>query len=209
MPVTEPRDTLIAFDLDDTLLHETDYIRAVVRAIARAYPTLPQPHVSLLRQPYKLMEKWADGDTLTLDGMIHIYRTAQGVEPIATQAPEILSKLKQSGHTLALITDGHTIRQLAKLNLLGITTFFDIIWISEEQGADKLSGTPFKRIPELFPDIHTFIYVGDNPAKDFAPAHSHNWQTIMLKASPENIHPQSAGTPAMKTIDSLHDIEHV
>lgn len=206
MPPVTPSNTLLAFDLDDTLLHETDYIRGVIAAIAAEFPQLPLPKEINLKKPYEIMERWAAGDSDTYSRMVEIYRTAQGIAPFETDLPELLRQLRQQGYTLALITDGHTVRQRAKLRLLGITNLFSLIWISEERRADKLSGEPFRQIPLLFPNLTTFIYVGDNPAKDFAPAHLHHWHTIMLQATPDNIHPQTTGTPARQTIPNLRHL---
>lgn len=202
----EPERTLLAFDLDDTLLPETTYIQAVYETIARRFPTLPAPDTLDLKKPYPTMERWARDDKEIFDAMTHIYRTAEGVKPITTDRLALLRALLDLGFTLALITDGHTVRQRAKLRLLGIEDCFSEIWISEERGSEKLSGIPFEEIKQRHPRLSTFIYVGDNPAKDFAPAIAHGWQTIMLKATPQNIHPQSVGTPANLTISNLSDL---
>ncbi len=201
-----PEQTLLAFDLDDTLLHETDYIRGVIRAIASEFNQLPIPEGIDIKKPYEIMERWAAGDTTVHARMVEIYRTAQGVSPFSSHLPDLLDKLKRQGYTLAVITDGFTLRQRAKLRLLGIESLFDEIWISEERCADKLSGQPFEVIMKRFPRLTHFVYIGDNPAKDFAPARSHGWHTVMLRATTENIHPQSSGTPADITIDSLHSL---
>lgn len=201
-----PAQTLLTFDLDDTLLRETDYIRGVIAAIAAEFPKLHLPEDINLKKPYEIMERWAAGDSDAYSRMVEIYRTARGVAPFETDLPELLRHLRQQGYTLALITDGHTVRQRAKLRLLGIESLFDEIWISEERGADKLSGLPFDLMAKRFPHLRRFVYIGDNPAKDFAPARSRGWHTVMLRATPENIHPQGAGTPAHITIETLHSL---
>ncbi|MBD5245268.1 MAG: HAD family hydrolase [Barnesiella sp.] len=205
MPI-DPQHTLLAFDLDDTLLPEVTYIGAVYEAIAREFKNLPLPHPMDQKKPYLTMGQWANGDKDTLDRMVQIYRTAEGVDPISLPATGILHALAAEGYTLALITDGFSIRQRAKLRLMGITDLFQEIWISEEQQADKLSGKPFATIPGRFPHIKTFTYIGDNPAKDFAPAMQHGWHTIMLKGTPANIHSQHTGTPARTIIESLDQL---
>ncbi|MDE6266376.1 MAG: HAD hydrolase-like protein [Muribaculaceae bacterium] len=204
-----PAETLLAFDLDDTLLHETAYIRGVFDAIREEFPHLPEPCFYDLKLPYVVMEKWADGNTGILNSMIRIYRTGEGVAPFLTPVPDLLRQLRRQGYLLTLITDGFSIRQRAKIRLLGIEDLFSEIWISEERKADKLSGKPFAEIPRMFQNLSRFIYIGDNPAKDFHPAHRYGWDTIMLEATAENIHPQNTGTPARRTIATLSELKNL
>ena len=184
---------LFAFDLDDTLISEFAYLRAAFKDLAeRGFASLES--LSRYRNAYLAIsaeipvEKQADA--------IEIYRRGDfDVEP-AEGVTALLTRLKETGYPLAVITDGHSERQRNKLRKSGLLPFFNEIYISEEHSSmEKLSGEPFRIMENRFPD-RSHIYIGDNPAKDFLQANRRGWKTIMLRnQDSEYVHPDSAPTP--------------
>ena len=100
---------------------------------------------------------------------------------------------------LGLITDGRSNTQRAKIAALGLEKYFtpaDII-ISGETGQDKENQLPFRLMEERNPGETEFIYVGDNPAKDFRWPNRMGWETVQLDdINRENTHSQLIDVPA-------------
>ena len=194
-----------AFDLDDTLYTEMDFVRSGYRAVARelaAGSTLGSEAYYegiLPRRPIGF--EWAleayraaggsDPD-MSVDKMIEIYRAHEPDIHLRPGVRELLEKLKAEGHTLVLITDGSTRPQRSKIKALDIGRYFDDILISEETGGDKNSEVPWRLTEERYgAPGQRFVYVGDNMSKDFRIAGMRGWHTGMTLA-PEgvNVFPQ-------------------
>ena len=86
------------------------------------------------------------------------------------------------------MTDGRSITQRLKLRALGLG---DIpAYVSEEYGgADKPDPTRFLAIVNDFPADH-YVYVADNPGKDFFAPNDLGWLTIGVRHNGRGIHPQ-------------------
>lgn len=104
----------------------------------------------------------------------------------------VLKELRAYGCGLGIITDGRSIGQRNKLKALGLDDMMDYVSVSEEIKADKLSSYPFQRAIDYFGDDCSYVYIGDNPAKDFMHPNAMGWHTMMLKESSPgmNVHPQ-------------------
>lgn len=179
---------LIAFDLDDTLFSEIDYVRSSYRAIAREYGADLLPLMMRAPTPAAAF----DAIPVPIADALSIYRNHIPDIRLSREVEQALDFLKGEGHTLAIITDGRSVTQRHKIEALGLERFVDAdhILISEEIGAEKLSGVPFRMLERLHPDEKCRIYVGDNPAKDFAAANKSGWHTVCLLDSGNNIHKQ-------------------
>ena len=104
-----------------------------------------------------------------------------------------LTYLQTAQIKIGIITDGRSLAQRAKIKALGLDRFVDDsnIIISGETGADKHTPLPFQKIANANPDGTKFIYVGDNPEKDFYWPNKLGWETIMLRdINGLNIHQQ-------------------
>ena len=62
--------------------------------------------------------------------------------------------------------------------------------ISEETGYEKPHLHNFKIIQELYPN-KKFVYIADNPSKDFLAPNLLEWDTVCLLDNGKNIHGQS------------------
>lgn len=179
---------VVVFDLDDTLYKERDYVHsgcvAVTEELARRY-NVPS---NILIQTIKASSTVAEGfDEIakivdcSIDEILNIYRNHEPQLVLPSQTSNTLAALKANGITMGLITDGRSIGQRGKIAALGLYEYFDkeMILISEEIGVDKHKPDAFVRMMKSFPDAK-FIYVGDNPRKDFYWPNKLGWQTIQL-----------------------------
>ena len=123
-----------------------------------------------------------DSTGLPIDELLAIYRTHEPDIRLPWQSLYTLAVLKNRGYTLGLITDGRSLTQRNKIHALGLERFIspELIFISEEVGSDKLSGVAFRRIMEICGAEEGYIYIGDNPQKDFVIPNHLGWQTVCL-----------------------------
>ena len=126
--------------------------------------------------------------------MIELYRAHRPDIRLAPNVMATLEELRRRAVDLALISDGSTRHQRAKIEALGLSEFFapEAILISEETGGDKHTDIPWQRAEQLFgTDGRRFFYVGDNIAKDFRRPRMRGWHTVMLlNTANTNVFPQ-------------------
>ena len=78
-----------------------------------------------------------------------------------------LQTLRQNGIKLGVITNGSTERQQRKLDVLGISSWFDVILISEAEGVRKPDPEIFHRaLTRCGVEASEAIFVGDHPDTD-------------------------------------------
>lgn len=222
-------DTLIAFDLDDTIYKERDFVLSGYRAVARYLATVSPAfdynemlHVMTTAplNPFDSLEEYITNRavqqsiqySLDIPEVVDIYRKhVPDIE--APHALEVFKALASAGYRLAMITDGRTVTQLNKIKALGIHDIIpeENISISESIGGEKFTPVPFERMMKLNPDIHHFVYVGDNPMKDFVWPNRMGWTTVQLLDDGRNVHSQTISVPSPDylpqiKITSLHDL---
>lgn len=190
---------VVAFDLDDTLYKEVDYLKSAYREIAEKLELKYS-----IRGVYDfLWNKWSNGDkdpfgrlieeyelNVSKEDLIQCYRNHIPSITLEQDIADLLSKLKASGIILCLITDGRSLTQRNKILALGLDRFIDNenIFISEEIGTNKYSPKSFEILNSRYPDALK-IYVGDNCEKDFYWPNALGWNTICIKNEQDNIHP--------------------
>jgi putative hydrolase of the HAD superfamily len=104
------------------------------------------------------------------------YRLHRPAITLAESTIDTLNKLEQSCAGIAVLTDGRSITQRAKLAALGLSGVK--AYISEEWGAaDKPDARRFEEIMRRNPGCQ-FVYVADNPAKDFQAPNNLGWTTV-------------------------------
>lgn len=207
-------DIAIFFDIDDTLISETDYIDSALTEFAdKGFADLAELNrlASINREKgnYSIYEIIKALPEQYISEAKDIYRKGNfTIKPIEG-AEELIKELKERGSTIGIISDGWSLRQRNKLNNSGIGQYIDYCIISEECGNEKLTGIPFKLAMEKCRNKR-MIYVGDNPAKDFVRAKEYGWTTIMVRnPSVTYIHdeiiPDAAYSPDI-TLKSLTEI---
>ncbi|MBP3366988.1 MAG: HAD family hydrolase [Treponema sp.] len=124
----------------------------------------------------------------------------------------VLEKLRQSSFRLALITNGDSVNQRAKLEKAGITGFFNPIVISSEAGASKPDLRIFQEaLQRAHGSAGDSWYVGDSMEHDIIPARKIGMNALYLNRNRNgrlNIEFSVEGT-AYAEIKSLHEIFEV
>ncbi|MCM1068186.1 MAG: HAD hydrolase-like protein [Muribaculaceae bacterium] len=184
--------TVYAFDLDDTLYREMDYVhsgyRTVAQAIAQAtgadadtiFHTICTNRPLGFEAALMAVKDFPGADTYSVDDLVEIYRAHRPDIALYHGARSTLEALKARGATLALITDGSTRHQRAKIEALGIADLFDSILISQETGGDKTTDIPWQTVETLYGPARRY-YIGDNLSKDFRLPNLRGWHTVMLR----------------------------
>ena len=187
-------DTVICFDLDDTLYKEIDFVKSAYGEIAETIE-----HSEAVQQ---MMDWYYEGKNVfeelitkyelicTKDDLLARYRNHFPKISLEPGVKEFLDELKDSGAKVGLITDGRSFSQRNKISALGLRGFFDIEVISEEIGSEKPNLRNYQIVMERFPERKVFEYVGDNPKKDFIAPNQLRWRTYCLKNDGRNIHKQ-------------------
>ena len=194
---------IIAFDLDDTLYKERDYVISAYREITRYYgdivPEDTKNKFYSFTKPYEAFEFLAAAVPETnAEIMKDIYRSGNVTLADTEGAAETLACLKNKGFRIAIITDGFSVRQRGKINALKLNNLADCIIISEETGCDKHSPVPFRLLQNTFKDACRFCYIGDNPEKDFYHPNIMGWSTVMIfDGKKQNIHTQDNAPTAL------------
>ena len=173
----------VVFDLDDTLYSEKLYVRSGYKAIANLLHDVPDAENRLWDF---FQQKKVAINELLLEEKIYskelekkCVETYRNNHPELTLYPNVLETLQfiKGKKYLGMITDGRPNGQHAKINALGISSFFDEIIITDELGGteyrkpspfafeimrDRLSARAGRSIP-----FSEMCYVGDNINKDF------------------------------------------
>lgn len=186
----------IVFDLDDTLYLERDYVRSGFHCLEE----WTRKHLGLKDFASKAWSLFEEGErghvfdkVLTQAGippeksligmMIAIYREHKPNICLPADAVSCLGHL--AGRTaLALVSDGHSVSQRNKIQALGLRQYFDVIILTSELGEGFAKPHPraFMKVQEtLGNSTRRYIYVADNPIKDFAGPHTLGWQTIRMR----------------------------
>ena len=220
----------LVFDLDDTLYPERDFALGGFRAAAtfaeRAFgaaPGLEQRMADLLDSGHlgglfkiALGAVKPDFSAADLQSVMDAYRDHQPRLTLFPDAQQALHRYGRTG-TLGLITDGTAEIQRAKIAALAIADRFAEIICTDALGGRAF----FKPHAKAFAMMATalgrsgdrFVYVGDNPAKDFVAPNAMGWTTIMIRRPGARlIHANAetaAGGAAQHVVASLEDLDRV
>lgn len=205
---------LVAFDIDDTLYKEREYVMSarryisdrIARIYGGAYPQLTSEAMMKVMEPYpvhgpgafdalvKFLPEEVSRDYGGIPRMVRDYRTHPNPAiRLRPDAERLLRRLNAEGIATAVITDGTVRTQTSKARALGVTKLVSpaLISVSEAVGSEKYSPLPFLRMMSLMPGVKKFVYIADNIAKDFYWPRRLGWLTIALADSGnENIFPQ-------------------
>lgn len=192
-------DTVFVFDLDDTLYSERSYelsgITAVWYKLSEINPEISK--IISLELLIKNREQWVElilqsepkNFTLSRDLLLEIYRSHFPSIELYEDSTQLLSFLVENKAKLAIITDGRSLSQRQKLKALTIEHLFNPIQISEETGCPKPNSESYIAIESQYPG-YQYLYIGDNPKKDFVTPNKLGWMTYGLKNRGNNVHPQ-------------------
>ena len=188
---------VVVFDLDDTLYSEMDYVLSGYRYLSQLIEKLysKSTYQSFLEA---LERNEADIFTYVIaehklpeslkQHLILAYRYHTPDIQLHPSALAILEQLKSKNIPVYLITDGRGVTQRLKVTSLGIETFFESIFISEEVGVGKPALDSFLAIQTVHPN-QSIVYVADNPKKDFIAPHQLGWESIGIINKDTRVHP--------------------
>ena len=187
---------LLAFDLDDTLYPESEYVRGGFRTVSTY---MQKKHKIDANEFYKklistknlspsakvfdiVLENYQLKDRKLVEKLIKLYRSQTLKLKLFPGIRSMLKKFKKK-YILALVTDGKKVVQDRKLNYLRILDYFDTIFYTLDLGNNfkKPSEQPFKQL------LHAYrikpqeaLYIGNDPNKDFIGAKKAGIRTIRV-----------------------------
>jgi len=190
---------LVAFDLDDTLYPEREFVQSGFTAVAQHLADLGVIDAeSFFHTATSLFIAGTRGNIFNLalerlavaygiellEELVQVYREhPPQIRPFA-DSPKLLKLLKKQGIVLALISDGPYPTQQNKLRALGLEAYFDHLVFTGAQGQDwgKPSPRAFLEVMERSGvPAAACVYVADNPGKDFLGPNRLGWHTIRVR----------------------------
>ena len=189
---------IIVFDMDDTLYLELDIVRSGFRAVDD-WLGAERRVGGFFTTAWHLFEGGQRlrvfDDALAALGvaaepglvgeLVEVYR---GHRPMIQLAPDAVRALERHAgrDRLALLTDGYLATQERKIEALGLRSCCDPVIITDRWGRDYWKPHPrgFMAIQSRFdPEAADFVYIGDNPGKDFLAPKALGWKTNSDQAS--------------------------
>lgn len=222
----------LIFDLDDTLYPERDYALGGFRAAGAwaqaelGVDGLSQRLTDLLDQGHlgrsfglALKDLAPDHTDDHAKAVLKAYSDHTPDLALFDDAQSALDTFRDT--TLGLITDGHAKTQARKVAALGIAPRFAEIIYTGGLGPDRIFHKPHPRAFEMMEQAlrraatDRFVYVGDNPLKDFVAPNAMGWRTVLVDRPAHRatrIHPlqpaPDGGAP-QTTIKTLTDLSAV
>lgn len=212
----------MVLDVDDTLFLERDYVKSGFRAVdeyvhshygttqffERAWAAFNRGHrgttfdevVSsdeLLRQL---------GSNLVPE-LVEVYRNHKPCIELLPDARDFLTAYMGTVD-FAVVTDGPSVSQRAKVCSLGLKRWVPEIVITAEHGSDwaKPSTFAFGYLQDLFGSAsESCVYFADNPRKDFIGPRALGWRTYRVRR-PGGLHASVDGGGADSEVETFSEI---
>lgn len=210
--------TVVVFDLDDTLYAERTFqasgYRQIVSKVTELFGVDAQ---SVLAEVIALGHDEHIGLMLEKLGLpiqlksslLDIYRTHTPDICLFPGVAELWSWLRARGCSIAIITDGRSYTQRMKLRQLELPDQPDLVVVSDEIGAQKPSHAAFIAVERLFPN-KLYIYIADNPKKDFIAPRQRGWRSIGVRHLTARIHPYVEVEPDLQPdvwVDTISEVK--
>ncbi len=181
---------VIVFDLDDTLYDEVDFVKSGFFEVSRYLKN--KNYFDFMWSEFlkdgsgKIFNKLIEKFSLEIDiqKLIEIYRFHKPNIVLPEVSIEILEFSKK--FKTALITDGHYIMQKNKFYALDLQNFIDYPIFTDFYHTKKPEAKPFEMVMKKFPN-DKYIYISDNPKKDFLTPKKFGWITLRFK-NPQGIY---------------------
>ncbi|MEE1828968.1 HAD family hydrolase [Streptomyces sp. BE20] len=207
-----PRRPLLLIDLDHTLVERDGGADAWTPGFCAAHglPAEAAPTVFALlradRSPAGFA-RIADHYGLPRSGATlweeHVAQEAARTHLIPG-VPEALAALRDAGWTIAVVTNGSTDIQRAKLARTGLLPAVDAVCVSEEAGARKPAPAIFHLAATRLGRTLTAAdwMVGNNPATDLRGAHATGLRSVWITPTPPPPLPPAHPTPTHTAPDT-------
>ena len=185
---------VVAFDLDDTLYPERDYVISGILFLEELIDKLYKYNFK-----GRLLKAYNEGidDFLGLacrklninedlkKSLLWSYRLHNPRIRLKPEMKKTLESLINLGTKIVILTDGRSITQRLKIKSLGLD--FLPNYISEEYSSEKPDKKRFLQIQDDFPSKY-YVYIADNPTKDFIAPLEINWICIGANWIKNRIH---------------------
>jgi putative hydrolase of the HAD superfamily len=187
-----PTSKIFVFDLDDTLYSERDFEKSGIEYV---YNYFEIKHISL-DSILNNRKNWIDqiinvtNKEITIQMVLDLYRCHLPAIELYEDSKFFLEMLLSNGYEMSLITDGRSITQRNKLKALGIDYYFKSIVISEEVNSEKPSEVNYRLVMNDQPP-ENYIYIADNPKKDFITPNKLGWTSFCILDRGQNVHSQN------------------
>lgn len=199
-----PEASVVAFDLDDTLYPEREFVRSGFHAVADLVAKeLGVDFRSRLLQMLTDQQHDPFGKLICelrlpieKQQLVRIYREHVPSLRLAPDVARLLAHLRDRGCDLGIITDGRSTTQRNKIQALGLAAWCDAIVISEEFGSAKPAEQNYRYFENRWPG-RRYVYVGNDLTKDFIAPNRLGWQTVCVRDDGTHVHSQElAGLPS-------------
>lgn len=196
-----PDSLIVVFDVDDTLYLERTYVRSGFQAVDKWFVSTYGID-GLFEYLWSLFSAGTRGNVFDqglarlgitpnrglIESMVEIYRGHQPEIELTADALRSLETLSAS-HALAALTDGPVLSQNAKVRALDLRRWMNPIIVTGElgPGRGKPSTYGFELIQQRHGVSRRYVYVADNPTKDFAGPKALGWATVRVRRS-EGLH---------------------
>jgi putative hydrolase of the HAD superfamily len=192
----------LVFDIDDTLYLERDYAYSGFKAVG----SWAQTHLGIEGFAENATQLFQSGarrsifqqafdrvgispDQQIVETMVQVYRNHFPDIEFLPDAAACLQKFKPTA-AMAVITDGPEASQRNKYQKLGLREFCPTAIFTGEWG-EEFSKPHLRSFQAVEDQVgkgnHRFVYVADNPAKDFIAPNRLGWDTIRIRR-PEGLH---------------------
>jgi putative hydrolase of the HAD superfamily len=186
------KNNVFVFDLDDTLYSEREFENSGIEFVCNSLNISK----TILNINTNKEENWVQkiitktNNKFNKDYILTLYRNHIPNIALYNDARFFLDLLKLNNIEMSLITDGRSITQRNKLKALNIETYFNNIIISEEINSEKPSELNYRKVMSL--DVNKkYVYIGDNPTKDFYTPNILGWISICRLDNGFNVHEQN------------------
>ena len=106
------------------------------------------------------------------------YHATKGTIQPYPEVPRTLMKLRDEGYHLYIATNGTAVKQWDKLILLGVSIFFEDVFVSETMGMQKNVQFFKKALKHIKAKPEDCVMVGDKPTIDIIPPKKLGMKTI-------------------------------
>jgi len=221
----EPHDRLVAFDMDDTLYSEVQYVRSGYRAVASHIARLAGLSADDLfdrmwwhfqcgdrRKVFDaVLADFSLQSRFRVSDLVDLYRAHRPAIRLAQDAEEVLTTLRDRGLRLAVVSDGPLEQQKRKAEALRLAERVDAIVFTDAlpPGSAKPSPAAFAQLMKDFGIApQQCLYVADNPAKDFVGPNVLGWLTVQIVRE-RGIYRAESPPPGGEPHRRIHDLREL
>ena len=185
---------VIVFDLDDTLYSEKSYflsgLSSVEQFITKSF-NIPFDGEIRKASENGINDLWGWccerlGLPLEIkESLLWVYRLHNPKIKLNSDIKKLIDTLKKNNATLVILTDGRSLTQRLKINALNLQSL--PLFISEEYCSLKPNLLRFQEIEKKWKG-YKYVYIGDNPLKDFNAPMKLGWLCIGADWFKDKIH---------------------